>query len=130
MAMAAPTANRLRGENRRRRGAGTTRRVEATASVGEGRLGKGGAAPQGDHPSLGAHRAGVAAHGLEIGDLELQGGEALPAGEPRLDGAAAGRVEQGGGVTAVDRADRIVNRSIGDALEDDAAVADLDEVEA
>ena len=82
------------------------------AAVEDARLAQHAAGVAGDRP----HELGLEAE-RGVGDAGRQG---------RVDGAAEGRVEQGRRVAAVDDADRVVVLLPGLALEDDAALLELD----
>ena len=70
--------------------------------------------------------AGVAGDRAHVLGLEAERGVADAGRQGGVDGAAEGRVEQGRGVAAVDDADRVVVLLARLALEDDAALLELD----
>ena len=75
-------------------------------------LGEADAGADADDAAGGGQQARRRADGLEVGDLDLDRGVALPGRQGGVQGAAEGGVEQGADDAAVDRADRVEHRLV------------------
>src|SRR3546814_6527530 len=85
--------------------------------------------PKRDQLSFSPHRAAFISQGTMIGDLQFERRIALPCWKAGVHGATTSAVEQGRGITAMHRADRIEDLARRRTLENDASALYPDESE-
>jgi len=91
-------------------------REQAVLGIGDARLRRGGAAADIEHAAFGADGAGVLGHAPDETDLEFERGVAGARRQHRMHREPHRGIEQGGGIAAMYRADRVVMPKTGDAV--------------